>query len=137
MLVVCLDGESLVLLRQRPSPPAGRRRGPLDADIVKCDQHQSFFRGRAAVVAGGGRSLDRRGSRSRSCLARRVRRAAQLGLAWLDGGEPDDRPAGSALTGPVSYTHLRAHETDSYLVCRLLLEKKKNKKTLKRHINTK
>src|SRR5665647_1318516 len=24
---------------------------------------------------------------------------------------------------PVSYTHLRAHETDSYLVCRLLLEK--------------
>src|SRR5680860_1842225 len=28
--------------------------------------------------------------------------------------------------GAVSYTHLRAHETDSYLVCRLLLEKKKN-----------
>ena len=28
--------------------------------------------------------------------------------------------------GPVSYTHLRAHETDSYLVCRLLLEKKKS-----------
>ena len=27
-------------------------------------------------------------------------------------------------TIPVSYTHLRAHETDSYLVCRLLLEKK-------------
>ena len=26
----------------------------------------------------------------------------------------------------VSYTHLRAHETDSYLVCRLLLEKKKH-----------
>ena len=31
-------------------------------------------------------------------------------------------------TLPVSYTHLRAHETDSYLVCRLLLEKKKKKK---------
>ena len=30
----------------------------------------------------------------------------------------------------VSYTHLRAHETDSYLVCRLLLEKKKRKKQL-------
>ena len=28
-------------------------------------------------------------------------------------------------TVTVSYTHLRAHETDSYLVCRLLLEKKK------------
>ena len=26
----------------------------------------------------------------------------------------------------VSYTHLRAHETDSYLVCRLLLEKNKS-----------
>src|SRR5665647_3791891 len=30
-------------------------------------------------------------------------------------------------TEAVSYTHLRAHETDSYLVCRLLLEKKKKK----------
>src|SRR5680860_1019370 len=25
-----------------------------------------------------------------------------------------------SLDSPVSYTHLRAHETDSYLVCRLL-----------------
>src|SRR5680860_1531343 len=33
-----------------------------------------------------------------------------------------DQMSGST---PVSYTHLRAHETDSYLVCRLLLEKKK------------
>ena len=32
---------------------------------------------------------------------------------------------GMAYINPVSYTHLRAHETDSYLVCRLLLEKKK------------
>src|SRR5680860_1848182 len=31
------------------------------------------------------------------------------------------RPMGGEA---VSYTHLRAHETDSYLVCRLLLEKK-------------
>eukprot|EP00826_Nyctotherus_ovalis_P003887 TRINITY_DN10806_c0_g1_i13.p1 TRINITY_DN10806_c0_g1~~TRINITY_DN10806_c0_g1_i13.p1 ORF type:complete len:111 (+),score=17.90 TRINITY_DN10806_c0_g1_i13:76-408(+) len=30
--------------------------------------------------------------------------------------------------GPVSYTHLRAHETSLHLVCRLLLEKKKKKK---------
>ena len=30
---------------------------------------------------------------------------------------------------PVSYTHLRAHETVLDLVCRLLLEKKKNKKS--------
>eukprot|EP00831_Metopus_contortus_P029944 TRINITY_DN24603_c0_g1_i1.p1 TRINITY_DN24603_c0_g1~~TRINITY_DN24603_c0_g1_i1.p1 ORF type:complete len:136 (+),score=27.48 TRINITY_DN24603_c0_g1_i1:160-567(+) len=33
---------------------------------------------------------------------------------------------------PVSYTHLRAHETSLHLVCRLLLEKKKikNQRTL-------
>src|SRR5664279_4973182 len=30
----------------------------------------------------------------------------------------------NCMEKPVSYTHLRAHETDSYLVCRLLLEKK-------------
>ena len=29
------------------------------------------------------------------------------------------------VPGPVSYTHLRAHETPEHLVCRLLLEKKK------------
>src|SRR5664279_3599573 len=32
----------------------------------------------------------------------------------------------TACDGPVSYTHLRAHETDSYLVCRLMLDKKKS-----------
>ena len=31
----------------------------------------------------------------------------------------------AALGSPVSYTHLRAHETLRHLVCRLLLEKKK------------
>src|SRR5678816_2035374 len=41
-------------------------------------------------------------------------------------GGPDDllghRPT---FPRPVSYTHLRAHETPEHLVCRLLLEKKK------------
>ena len=32
------------------------------------------------------------------------------------------------VSGPVSYTHLRAHETVLDLVCRLLLEKKKTTK---------
>ena len=35
-----------------------------------------------------------------------------------------------ADTRPVSYTHLRAHETPEHLVCRLMHEKKKKKKTL-------
>ena len=37
---------------------------------------------------------------------------------------------------PVSYTHLRAHETDSYLVCRLLLEKKKTTNKIKETKNS-
>src|SRR5678815_6000830 len=32
------------------------------------------------------------------------------------------------VTAPVSYTHLRAHETPEHLVCRLLLEKKNGAK---------
>src|SRR5664280_1151669 len=38
------------------------------------------------------------------------------------------RHGGSSGNSPVSYTHLRAHETVLDLVCRLLLEKKKKKK---------
>ena len=33
--------------------------------------------------------------------------------------------AAEKASEPVSYTHLRAHETPEHLVCRLLLEKKK------------
>ena len=33
---------------------------------------------------------------------------------------------------PVSYTHLRAHETGRHLVCRLLLEKKKATKHIEK-----
>ena len=36
---------------------------------------------------------------------------------------------------PVSYTHLRAHETDSYLVCRLLLEKKNSTGPKRIHVS--
>ena len=37
-------------------------------------------------------------------------------------GSSTRHPAASGA--PVSYTHLRAHETPEHLVCRLLLEKK-------------
>ena len=36
-------------------------------------------------------------------------------------------PAAHGVLRSVSYTHLRAHETRGNLVCRLLLEKKKEK----------
>src|SRR5665811_1710267 len=45
-------------------------------------------------------------------------------------GSGDDRIANNRKVSgvdPVSYTHLRAHETVLDLVCRLLLEKKKKK----------
>src|SRR5680860_1324241 len=47
-----------------------------------------------------------------------VLKVAFEGYLRLDNFDPERLKA-------VSYTHLRAHETDSYLVCRLLLEKKK------------
>src|SRR5665647_1093310 len=54
--------------------------------------------------------------------------AQHKGLKKQDGHESGLRPGlelYELCLEPVSYTHLRAHETDSYLVCRLLLEKKK------------
>src|SRR5665213_581467 len=43
-----------------------------------------------------------------------------------EGSHPPERAAESG--GAVSYTHLRAHETGRNLVCRLLLEKKKQRR---------
>src|SRR5680860_1701018 len=47
------------------------------------------------------------------CRILRLKPALRLEWRGQDGQEEPE---------PVSYTHLRAHETDSYLVCRLLLE---------------
>src|SRR5450756_2664686 len=46
---------------------------------------------------------------------------------WLSGSPSIavERRTSSTWKPPVSYTHLRAHETRHDLVCRLLLEKKK------------
>ena len=52
--------------------------------------------------------------------------AALFGI-WLTGGE-NNIFVQVGLVVPVSYTHLRAHETVLDLVCRLLLEKKKKTK---------
>src|SRR5665213_3929750 len=54
-------------------------------------------------------------------LANRRALQAAGGRVWIN---LDDRQ----IT-PVSYTHLRAHETGRNLVCRLLLEKKQKKQT--------
>src|SRR5674536_375850 len=48
-----------------------------------------------------------------------------LPIAGARPGRPRTRCRPSELRWPVSYTHLRAHETPEHLVCRLLLDKKK------------
>ena len=59
-----------------------------------------------------------------------------VGRALESGGQVDSAErllagqlGGQAAPDPVSYTHLRAHETVLDLVCRLLLEKKKKTHT--------
>ena len=64
-----------------------------------------------------------------------IRDREDAGFAFHTHPEPADRAAhgdpglgrqGGKGRGPVSYTHLRAHETVLDLVCRLLLEKKQS-----------
>ena len=59
----------------------------------------------------------------------------------LSGGQQQRTAIARALVKgadlvPVSYTHLRAHETVLDLVCRLLLAKKKNNKKQKQKLHT-
>ena len=68
------------------------------------------------------RKTGRRGAEAEGVTVARVRHEARTPvLRWVLAA----CVAGGSL--PVSYTHLRAHETPEHLVCRLLLEKKKTK----------
>src|SRR5665811_2633571 len=122
-----------------------RQGGPLPG--ARVPWRQSAIRGSGAgrldLVTGRDR-LCRRGVRTRRRHEDRLPVVAKLGDALanvgqgpvaaflLGGGEesPREPPQGQLLDrgdidDPVSYTHLRAHETVLDLVCRLLLEKKK------------
>ena len=50
--------------------------------------------------------------------------AAISGLPEAEKSPSESHSSVNVSAGPVSYTHLRAHETVLDLVCRLLLEKK-------------
>src|SRR5678816_4059653 len=57
-----------------------------------------------------------------------VIRTHEACIRIIDKKGPLANPADRDHCVPVSYTHLRAHETPEHLVCRLLLEKKKKNK---------
>eukprot|EP00658_Telonema_sp_P-2_P010815 TRINITY_DN14105_c0_g1_i1.p1 TRINITY_DN14105_c0_g1~~TRINITY_DN14105_c0_g1_i1.p1 ORF type:complete len:199 (-),score=10.30 TRINITY_DN14105_c0_g1_i1:37-633(-) len=64
---------------------------------------------------------------SRLLLLSNVLTARTMGSVTITGSTPSVYSTIALdVSKPVSYTHLRAHETPEHLVCRLLLEKKKN-----------
>src|SRR5664279_6535443 len=91
--------------------------------------YSANWRSPAGRVAMGTNPLLRKGSRVRnmgvllavSTLFAARPRAAE---SQMSANANSTRiPIAASHSRAVSYTHLRAHETDSYLVCRLLLEK--------------
>src|SRR5665647_2930590 len=93
--------------RAEHAPPGGcfDPARPCD-DVIGASPARAQARALRSAVAGDLVQRDARGDAS---------------VQRLDGAA--DRDA-CEVRAAVSYTHLRAHETDSYLVCRLLLEKK-------------
>ena len=62
--------------------------------------------------------------RANAVLFERLAQEVEVELVPREAVDPEDD---DMIDRPVSYTHLRAHETVLDLVCRLLLEKKKHK----------
>ena len=94
----------------------------------------TFFKRKDVVISAHRYGIDAMGAMAQGLFASLLigtiikTLGQQLGLAFLvtAGGYA------AAIAGPVSYTHLRAHQTGRNLVCRLLLEKKKKKKDQQR-----
>src|SRR5665647_1586675 len=87
------------------------------ANPGRCEQ-LSRGRHRAVDVDAAAGILDH--DRLETFATRIFRRVAHAKIKRETGKK--DPPEAALAQIPVSYTHLRAHETDSYLVCRLLLE---------------
>src|SRR5665647_1551595 len=69
---------------------------------------------------GGGGSRRARRPRGRQAFAASTR-STTAAVCSMSPSSTSRCVTKRTVHGPVSYTHLRAHETDSYLVCRLLL----------------
>src|SRR5678809_1224733 len=100
---------SAVILSERGYPAV-----PLVGQLVD----QRFVRPGPLVLGTGFLKLLTRAADRDRTVSRRSKPSSR---AALMGEQPNP-------WDPVSYTHLRAHETGRNLVCRLLLEKKKKKK---------
>src|SRR5450756_3243458 len=112
---------------QRHHRPAGPAGGLLPRADLRPRQRLPEGLERRYRRQGQGGPGDRRdrGAGPRPAAAAGARRSRQPGgQREIVRGDADP----PQIADPVSYTHLRAHETRHDLVCRLLLEKKKKKK---------
>src|SRR5674536_58692 len=132
----------------RPGRPPGARPGSVDRcetdhpnvpPSSRCSARSSVAsrsRPRRPLPRHSAVALGWRGLRSRSPPSDPV--VQPLRCPRAGSGPRSALPAVARVLGPgpVSYTHLRAHETPEHLVCRLLLEKKKQNTNEKIILNT-
>src|SRR5450756_1719647 len=113
-----------ILLLETPVNADGHRRSTAGKTRQK-GKHLTDPDGKSILPARLADSLGRRRKalqkQQDGCDQEHGRYKIEAGKSLLDG-----------RTEPVSYTHLRAHETRHDLVCRLLLEKKKKKTKTKK-----
>src|SRR5450759_352057 len=101
----------------QPATAGSRRTGELRISGVHAHVRDHQVRALYHLAADGEETL---GGETAASQADASRAYARTGIA---GGRVDRAGAERFLPIPVSYTHLRAHETRHDLVCRLLLEK--------------
>src|SRR5665647_1944220 len=99
--------------------PTRHANGPVDVGLGDCAVDRTWRPG----VVGQEAPPDTLAGEMCAAMATGPERDALAFNAWPDGAEQPASENPRATTAPtvetVSYTHLRAHETDSYLVCRL------------------
>ena len=118
------------LMVRRP-PRSTLDRSSAASDVYK---RQLSAQGEASTKNGGGSPCERGAGwpepNSRNAAAERARKVCtRMKVVRTYRGDNASSGTIRASCEPVSYTHLRAHETVLDLVCRLLLEKKNNRQS--------